>query len=98
MTRVSIQTGTVGPLHDPYGRETISVTRHEVLYEIQFDALGGDSYFVDGKPIFRNNWDEQAYNQFVKDTGAEPYQWEMWYYDRICPEIDDPYGPLSQYI
>lgn len=94
-TKLRMESRTVGPLHDPYGRETLIVERLGHRFELESCGLAGHTYRYDGELVIANDYGEAAISMFTDESGAAPEQWQKWYYEHIYYE--DPMGCLADY-
>lgn len=77
MTKVSINHGTEGPHHDPYGYTEIVVEIRGITYE--FHSGLGEWVKVCGIPTEGMDYEELV--PFFKElTGYFPHEWEKFYY------------------
>lgn len=79
MTKIAIKRGSIGPRHDPYGWETVAVTRHEETTTFYSDGLG--------RTKLNGEEDPHAELHFAERTGmtveqAIAYRME---YESRCP-------------
>lgn len=83
-TRIDITHGTEGPHYDPYSYTEVTVWRLGHVWTLH-SGLGvwmqKDGTHIEGA-------EKDLYELFEKETGANPHQWEHWYYDRRhrCPQ------------
>jgi hypothetical protein len=75
-TTVSIDSGAEGPMHDPYSwtELTVYTKGHAVVLRC---GLGVD-LTIDSLRILGD--EKQLFAEFIRVTGADPQQWEEWYY------------------
>ena len=97
-THVSVQNKTVGPKHDPYARQVLTVRRLGHEFEFTSCGLCGYTYKKDGEVICGEGCGDKGRvveERFMEDTGAYPDQWMEWH-ERTY--IEDPMGPASWYV
>ena len=101
---ISLTTKTVGPRHDPYSREILTVVKDGVTHELTSCSLAGVSYKRDGVKVAEAlgcGFDHASMNAvdavskaFEAATGKDPGDWYSVYGENY---VEDPMGSLSDY-
>lgn len=81
-TRVTFDSGSEGPSHDPYGWDSITVYRLGHEFEFESHALGDTTFKLDGKLIAGGCSDAEerrAAEAFKLASGGWPSEWMRWH-------------------
>ena len=98
LSKVTVERGRIGPMHDPYAWEEVTFTRNGRTVVLTMCALRGDSLEVDGETVLENVWDGGAVKAVKEYTGISFATW-MKAYDRIERNQEcDPMGSLGSYV
>ena len=103
LSSVRLRTQSVGPTHDPYHRETYTISRNGRTYTIASCALAGYSFEVDGKAILKHGQNSRELEAIVeKHTGFPLSVWEKAYQrtqrDVVCDSMYSAYRSSNSYV
>lgn len=106
--KIIVKTGTIGPRHDPYGCETVTVVRGTKEAEWYSDGLGTEwMRLFEGGDCMRDikwaHWDRKPEQNKMSLCKILFRRWVGISCEDAIVEHDrmhdrDPYGPPSKYI